>query len=254
MEDIRYDLVPPKGLEEVCKVLTSKLEKYNKNEWKFGLKWSDVLSSLKKHLSEFEQGHDYTPEGCLSIAEVAANSLILADYISTYPQGDDRVLHVNQPRISLDVDDCCADFLGYFQRYFNTTLNPYWKGSYKMEEMLNKIKDDKDFWLNIPVLHRPPVEVDLYVSSRSIPVEWTMEWLQKNGFPCAPVVHVPWNESKIEVLKEYKIDVHCDDKVQNYRDCIREGIFCYLVTAPHNTYLDVGSRRIESLLDLKGIK
>ena len=129
-------------MEEVCKVLTSKLEKYNKNEWKFGLKWSDVLSSLKKHLSEFEQGHDFTPEGCLSIAEVAANSLILADYISTYPQGDDRVLHVNQPRISLDVDDCCADFLGYFQQYFNTTLNPYWKGSYKMEEMLNKIKDD----------------------------------------------------------------------------------------------------------------
>lgn len=254
MEDIRYDLVPPKGLEEVCKVLTSKLEKYNKNEWKFGLKWSDVLSSLKKHLSEFEQGHDYTPEGCLSIAEVAANSLILADYISTHPQGDDRVLHVNQPRISLDVDDCCADFLGYFQQYFDTTLNPYWKGSYKMEEMLNKIKDDKNFWLNIPVLHRPPVEVDLYVSSRSIPVEWTMEWLQKNGFPCAPVIHVPWNESKIEVLKKYKIDVHCDDKVQNYRDCIREGIFCYLVTAPHNTYLDVGSRRIESLLDLKGIK
>lgn len=254
MEDIRYDLVPPKGLEEVCKVLTSKLEKYNKNEWKFGLKWSDVISSLKKHLSEFEQGHDFTPEGCLSIAEVAANSLILADYISTYPQGDDRVLHVNQPRISLDVDDCCADFLGYFQQYFDTTLNPYWKGSYKMEEMLNKIQDNKDFWLNIPVLHRPPVEVDLYVSSRSIPVEWTMEWLQKNGFPCAPVVHVPWNESKIEVLKEYKIDVHCDDKVQNYRDCIREGIFCYLVTAPHNTYLDVGSRRIESLLDLKGIK
>ena len=254
MEDIRYDLVPPKGLEEVCKVLTSKLEKYNKNEWKFGLKWSDVLSSLKKHLSEFEQGHDFTPEGCLSIAEVAANALILADYVSTCPQCDDRVIHVNQPRISLDIDDCCADFLGFFQQHFNTTLNPYWKGSYKMEEMLNKIKDDKDFWLNIPVLHRPPVEVDLYVSSRSIPVEWTMEWLQNNGFPCAPVVHVPWNESKIEVLKEYKIDVHCDDKVQNYRDCIREGIFCYLVTAPHNTYLDVGSRRIKSLLDLKGIK
>ena len=81
-----------------------------------------------------------------------------------------------------------------------------------------------------------------------------MEWLQKNGFPCAPVVHVPWNESKIEVLKRYKIDIHVDDKVQNYRDCIREGIFCYLVTAPHNTYLDVGFRRIESLLDLKGIK
>ena len=59
---------------------------------------------------------------------------------------------------------------------------------------------------------------------------------------------------KIDVLKEHNIDIHVDDKIQNYRDAVREGIFCYLVTAPHNTYLDVGTRRIESLLDLKGIK
>ena len=254
MEDIRYDLVPPKGLEEVCKVLTSKLEKYNKNEWNFGLKWSDVLSSLKKHLSEFEQGHDYTPEGCLSLAETACDALILCEFYHTYPQGDDRVLHISQPRISLDIDDVCSNFLPHYAKRFNTTLNPYWNCSYQMKDHLKEIENDKEFWLSMPALNPPPFEPDIYVSSRSIPVEWTMEWLQKNGFPCAPVVHVPWNESKIEVLKQYKIDIHVDDKVQNYRDCIREGIFCYLVTAPHNTYLDVGSRRIESLLDLKGIK
>ena len=53
MSDIRYDLIPPYGIEEVSKVLTNKLLKYNKNEWKHGLSWSDVLNSLKKLLIIF---------------------------------------------------------------------------------------------------------------------------------------------------------------------------------------------------------
>ena len=125
MNNIRYDLIPPRGIEEVSKVLTEKLAKYDKNEWKYGLPWTEVLSSLKKHLTEFEKGNDFTPEGLLSISEVAANALILTDYYKSYPQGDDRCLHINQPRISLDIDDVCANFLGYFQEKFNTTLNPY---------------------------------------------------------------------------------------------------------------------------------
>ena len=254
MNNIRYDLIPPYGITEVSKVLTEKLEKYNKNEWKYGLPWSEVLSSLKKHLTEFEKGNDFTPENNLSIAEVAANALLLCEYYKIYPQGDDRCLHINQPRISLDIDDVCANFLQAYSDRFNEELNPYWNCSYNMSENLKTLQNDKDFWTNLPVLHRPPFEPDLYISSRSIPVEWTMEWLQKNGFPCAPVVHVPWNTSKIDVLKEHKIDIHVDDKIQNYRDAVRENIFCYLVTAPHNTYLDAGARRINSLEDLKGIK
>ena len=254
MKTIRYDLIPPHGITEVSKVLTEKLEKYNKNEWKYGLPWTEVLSSLKKHLNEFESGNDFTPEGNLSIAEVASNALILCEYFSIYPQGDDRVLHVNQPRISLDVDDVCAAFIPAFEEKFGVKLNPYWNGSYQMKDLLEKVKDDKDFWVNLPVLALPPFEPDLYVSSRSIPIEGTMEWLQNNGFPCAPVVHVPWNTSKVDVLKEHNISIHVDDKVANYREAVRAGIFCYLVTAPHNKYMNVGFRRINSLLDLKGIK
>ena len=74
MEKTRYDLIPPHGINEVNKVLTEKLDKYQINEWKYGLKWTDVLSSLKKHLSEFELGNDFTEEGLLNIAEVAANA------------------------------------------------------------------------------------------------------------------------------------------------------------------------------------
>lgn len=81
-QKIRYDLTPQYGLEEVCKVLTSKLEKYHENQWKYGMKWTEVLSNLKSHLSQFELGNDYTEEGLLHMAEVAMNALILCDIIN----------------------------------------------------------------------------------------------------------------------------------------------------------------------------
>ena len=83
---IRHDLVPPHGLEEVNKVLTSKLEKYKANQWKSGIRWTEVLSNLKRHLAQFELGNDYTDEGLLQISEVAMNALILAEYYHIYPQ------------------------------------------------------------------------------------------------------------------------------------------------------------------------
>ena len=248
MKDIRYDLVPPKGLEEVCKVLTSKLEKYNKNEWKFGLKWSDVLSSLKKHLTEFEQGHDYTPEGMLNIAHVAMNALLLCDYYESYPHGDDRIINKpRRPRIVLDIDDTCLMFKAAFEEKFGIKLNNYWDGNYNMKEYLDQLKDDKDFWVNLKPLHIPNFEPIAYLTSRSIPVDWAKECLQKNGFPCAPVYSVPYNESKVALLKELRADVMIDDKPENYREALEAGIFCYLMDAPHNQFVEAGHRRIYNL-------
>ena len=248
MDDIRYDLVPPKGLEEVCKVLTSKLEKYNKNEWKFGLKWSDVLSSLKKHLSEFEQGHDFTESGLLHIAHVAMNALLLCDYYVSYPFGDDRMINKpRKPRIALDIDDTVLDFRNAIQEKFNIKLNDYWDGSYQIKEYLDKLQDDKEFWVNLKPLHKITFEPTAYITSRSIPVEWAKECLEKNGFPCAPVYSVPYNESKVQLLKDLKIDCMIDDKPENYREALEAGVFCYLMDAPHNQFIDAGHRRIYNL-------
>lgn len=38
MSKIRYDLLPNFGLEEVHKIFTDKLNKYQKNQWTQGLK------------------------------------------------------------------------------------------------------------------------------------------------------------------------------------------------------------------------
>ena len=209
---MRYDLIPTRGIEAVHKVLNSKLDKYEPGQWKHGMKWTEVLSSLKKHLLEFEKGEDYTPEGNLSIAEVATNALILAEYFSINPAGDDRqFLPINRPIVALDIDDVCLDFIGGFEKKTGIKLNDYWNATYQMKDKLNELETDKEFWTTLETKHMPSFEPDLYITSRSIPVEWTKENLERNGFPCAPVYAVPWNESKLALLKEHRVTILVDD-------------------------------------------
>ena len=248
MNNIRYDLIPPRGIEEVSKVLTEKLAKYNKNEWKYGLPWTEVLSSLKKHLTEFEKGNDFDENGNQHIASVAMQALILSEYYNIFPQGDDRIINrLEKPRIALDIDDTCLRFKQAFEERFNIKLNNYWDGNYNMKEYLDKLNDDKDFWVNLKPLHIPTFEPVAYITSRSIPVEWAKECLEKNGFPCAPVYSVPYNESKVELLKKLNISIMIDDKPENYREALEAGIFCYLMDAPHNQFINAGHRRIFNL-------
>ena len=182
---IRYDLVPQRGLNEVNKVLTSKLENHEINEWRKGLKWSDAI---------------------------------------------------------------CA-----FEKKTGIKLNEYWNGSYQIREKLEELSTDEEFWTTLPTKHLPSFEPDMYITSRSIPVEWTKKNLEANGFPCAPVYCVPWNESKIQLMKEHNVSILIDDKPANYLDAIENGIFCYLMDAPHNRYMkNIGHRRIYDLnLNLK---
>ncbi len=248
MNKIRYDLIPAQGTIEVSKVLTNKLHKYGKNKWTEGISWTEVLSSLKKHLTEFEAGNDYTEEGLLHIAEVASNALILSEFYSIYPQGDDRIIApVNKPIVSLDLDDTVFDFLGSYEAKTGSKVSDYWSGDYNMLDNLENLQKDKDFWVNMPVKHIPTFEVDYYVTARSIPEEWSLEAIQKNNLPKAKIYTLPWNESKVKILKDLNIDIHIDDKYETFKECLNSGIFCYLMDAPHNKHYNVGHHRITNL-------
>ena len=251
---IRFDLVPQQGLMELNKVLSLKLRDHPADAWRRDLSWRDALSNLKKHLYEFEIGDDFDEEGLLNIAHVASQALLIAEMYSCYPQGDDRLIGVyNKPIIALDIDDVCLDFIGSFEKKTGIKLNDYWNGSYKIREKLEELSTDEEFWTTLPAKHLPSFEPDMYITSRSIPIEWTKKNLEAEGFPCAPVYCVPWNASKVELLKEHKVNILIDDKVANYKEATEAGIFCYLMDAPHNRYLkNVGHRRIYNLnLNLK---
>ncbi len=251
MSNIRYDLIPVQGMKEVSKVLTEKLDRHEVNEWKYGISWTTILSSLKKHLAEFELGNDYTSEGLLQMAEVASDALILCEYYSIYPQGDDRIIApVNKPIVGCDLDDVIFDFVGSYEKRFNTKLSDYWNGDYNMSDNLKTLQNEKDFWVNMPVKNQPSFEVDYYITARSIPVEWTEEAIQKNNLPKAPVYTLPWNTSKIETLKKLGISIMIDDKVATFKECKENGIFCYLMDTAANKHYNVGHHRIHNL-DLK---
>ena len=248
MSNVRYDLIPVQGITEVSKILTEKLKRHEVNEWKYGISWTEVLSSLKKHLTEFELGNDYTEEGLLHMAEVAANALILCEYYSIYPQGDDRIIApVNKPIVGCDLDDVIFDFTGSYEKRFNTKLSDYWNGDYDMGANLEQLKNEKDFWVNMPVKNRPSFEIDYYITARSIPVEWTEEAIQRNNLPKAPVYSLPWNMSKIDTLKKLGVDIMIDDKYATFKECKENGIFCYLMNATSNQHYNVGHHRIYNL-------
>lgn len=245
---IDYSLLPPFGILEAHKTFTQKLENHDKNEWKQGIPWTEVLSSLKKNLCAFEAGQDYTESGLLCISEVVANALILADYYSSYPQGDDRIITpITKPIVGCDLDDVIFDFTGAYEQKFNTKLSDYWNGDYNMKENLEELKKDKDFWVNMPLKNRPNFEIDFYCTARSIPVEWTQEAIQKHNLPKAPIYSLPWNVSKIDTLKELHTDVFIDDKFQTFKECKAAGIFCYLMDATTNQHYNVGHHRIYNL-------
>lgn len=209
---IRFDLVPQKGLYELNKVLSSKLEEHPADAWRRNLSWRDALSNLKKHLYEFEIGNDFDEKGLLNIAHVASQALLICEMYSCYPQGDDRIIGVsNKPIVALDIDDVCLSFCESFEKKTGIKLNDYWNGSYQIREKLDELSTDEEFWTNLPVKHLPNFEPDMYITSRSVPVEWTKKNLEKMGFPCAPIYCVPWNVSKVDLLKEHKVDILIDD-------------------------------------------
>ncbi len=252
-QKVRYDLTPPNGLQEVCKILTSKLDKYQENQWKKGMSWSEVLSNLKRHLNEFELGNDFTAEGLLHIGEVAMNALILTDFYKSFPQGDDRcVAPIVKPIIACDLDDTILSFRESYEEKFNVRLSDYWNGDYNMSDNLKQLQKDKDFWVNLPVKNYPTFDIDYYITARSIADEWTQECIQKHNLPKAKIISVPWNESKIDILKSLRVDIMIDDKLETFKECKANGIFCYLMDSPSNKYANVGHHRIFDLnLNLK---
>lgn len=244
----RYDLIPTLGIDGVSKVFNQGInEGYVKHDWKnYGI--SELINKLKCKLNDFENLKDIDNDGLYNIDKVAAYALMIHDILVKSPHKDDRMNnYFTLPKIALDIDDVVCDFKKGFNEKTGLELNPYWNCNYDISNQLDKLKDDKDFWVNLPVLHRPNFEPFCYISSRSIPIEFTQEFIQKNGLPCAPVYHVPWNTSKIQTLKDLNIDILIDDKWENFVEANNNGIYCYLMNSSHNKHYDAKNRRIYDL-------
>jgi uncharacterized HAD superfamily protein len=251
----RHDLVPQFAQEQYAQVLTKGSLKYSERNWELGMKWSKVLASMKRHVLAFERGEDYDSEtGLLHTAHIMCNAGFLTEYYKIYPQGDDRPHnYLKKAKIGLDIDEVLADWVGYWTKYHNQDIPENWNFDRDIEGKFESLKHDKKFWLSIPVKTRAidiPFEPHCYITSRSIPKEWTEEWLDKNGFPSVPVYSIGHGESKIAVAKESGIDIFVDDRYENFVELNNAGICTFLFDAAHNRRYDVGYKRIKSLSEL----
>ena len=254
---LRYDLFEPHAMKELAKIFTAGSLKYAPRNWENGMSWTSVLASLERHKEAFKNGEDYDKEtDCLHIAHVAWNALAIASYYSIYPQGDDRPHeYLKRPKIGLDIDEVLCDWVGAWCEKFGHPIAKSWNFSYELHEEFKSFSPDElnEFYLNIPRKIDPneiPFEPHCYITSRSVPVELTMAWLEKNGFPCKTVYSVGFGVSKVDVAKKSGMDVFVDDRFENFVELNNAGICTYLLDAPHNERYEVGYKRLHSLKDL----
>lgn len=257
---LRHDLVHPKALEGMVKVLTMGAEKYAPRNWEKGMEWSKVLASMKRHISAIEQGEDFDPEsGLRHIDHVQCNAHFLSAYYDIAPHYDDRPIRaLSIPKIGLDIDEVLADWVGAWCELHGIKERP--ENWYFFENILQEFDDMKtkgiidDFYLSLKPLIKAneiPFEPDCYITSRPVANEISERWLYSNGFPVRPVFTVSPEKSKLHYAKERNLDVFVDDGWSNFEILNKNGVFCYLYDAPHNRRYEVGHRRIKSLKEIK---
>lgn len=254
----RFDLVPSYAQEQYAKVLTMGANKYGDHNWQKGISWSKVIASLERHVKAIKRGEDFDHEsGLLHSAHVMCNAAFLSEYYNIYPEGDDR--NPEQfyiPKIGLDIDGVLVEFSGDYLAFFNLDPTPakHWNDPrFRDEERWKVIESNKEFWTNLtPIVTGDDLlfEPICYITARSIPQEWTQEWLDKHGFPRAPLISVGRGISKIDAVKNMELDYFIDDSYTNYVELNKNGIFTYLMTRSHNTKYKVGHRRISNLNEL----
>lgn len=252
---LRYDLLEPFAIKQLVKVYTKGAEKYAERNWEKGMKWGKVLASLKRHIAAWEDGEDFDEElGTYHMANAAWNCMTLLSYYKLFPQGDDRRPKRN-PRIALDIDEVLADFVkAWAQTYGDVPERPTsWSYDRKMKERFAKMEKEgvlEDFYLSLECKVDPktlPFEPICYVTSRPVKSEITEKWLDKFGFPAAKVMTVPLGASKLEALKEMRVDYLLDDSYSNFVECNNDGIVVYLYDASHNQRYNVGDRRVKTI-------
>lgn len=153
-------------------------------------------------------------------------------------------------KLVLDIDEVCCDLLSGLEKIY-----PEFKKSEQTVYELPGYVDfptlykDLPFWISLPVLDKPEMEVCCYITHRPFPVYVTEFWLHINKFPRGKVIHVNHSIEKIAILKELQCDLYVDDKPDTFYRCQEAGISVVLYTQKYNQNINT-KHRINSLKEI----
>ncbi len=90
-EKIRMDLLSPKALTEIARVMGEGAKKYGAQNWRKGIAWSRVYAAIQRHLNAWNDGETYDQEtGISHLAHAGCGIMFLLEYASTHGELDDR--------------------------------------------------------------------------------------------------------------------------------------------------------------------
>ena len=88
---LKWSLVSWKALEPMVRVLMFGAEKYDDHNWKKGLKYTETVESLQRHLNSFIEGIDKDEESKIDhVGHILCNAMFLSYMYLFRKDLDDR--------------------------------------------------------------------------------------------------------------------------------------------------------------------
>lgn len=134
-------------------------------------------------------------------------------------------------KVSLDIDGCICEF---YQPYLNRFGIPK-KDSDITKNVMGALRNDKTFWMSLPIINRPNFKVKQYTTARIIPKSWVKQYLEYSNMPKAPIYQLhSYFISKVPRIKMGGCNVHIDDSLSVFIDCNLKGVPCLLMDNASN--------------------
>lgn len=90
-EKPRMELMAPRAIFALAKVLTFGSKKYAARNWEKGILWSRCIAAILRHTFSYAMGETHDPETGLShMAHVMCEAMFLIEFEHTHPELDDR--------------------------------------------------------------------------------------------------------------------------------------------------------------------
>lgn len=140
-------------------------------------------------------------------------------------------------RIGLDLDDTCNVWYNEYLARFGQPRNDI-----EITKNVRKMRLDRDWWLNLPIKNKPDFDVELYCTKRISPKSYSQQWLEKHGFPKAPIYQMIYQYGNKADMIKGRVDVFIDDSIRNWEQLNNSGVPCLLIDSELNRHIDTPLR------------